>query len=85
MGIPNQKNPDPKKLWEVLTTVSDLQRDEEKTTGNSLGACNTAEARALWRQRQSKQNQLAHQATEFLKSKGLTWNGYRKKKIPGLD
>jgi hypothetical protein len=80
-----QENPPVESLWNSLTTVSDLQREEEKTTPNSLGVCGTAESKALWKQRQSKQNQIAHQATEFLKAQGLTWNGYRKKKIPGLD
>lgn len=80
MGIPWDKNPSPEKLWSSLVTVSDLQREEEKTTPNSLGSLNTAEAKALWRQRQAKQNQLAHQATEFLKERGLTWNGYKKGK-----
>jgi hypothetical protein len=80
MGNPYRENPTPEQLWSSLTTVSDLQRDEEKTTPNSLGSLNTAEAKALWRQRQAKQNQLAHQATEFLKVKGLTWNGYKKGK-----
>lgn len=80
MGIPWENNPDPKKLWNSLMTVSDLSRSEEKETGNQLGNLNTAEGRALWRQRQSKQNQIAHQATEFLKERGLTWNGYKKGK-----
>lgn len=79
MGIPFEKNPDPKKLWNGLVTVSDLARSEEKETGNQLGNLNSPEGRALWRQRQSKQNQIAHQATEFLKARGLTWNGYKKK------
>jgi hypothetical protein len=76
--------PDAKKLWNELVIISELGRDEEKETPNQLGNLNSAEGRALWRQRQSKQNQIGHQATEFLKSKGLTWNGYRRRKIPGL-
>ena len=84
MGKPERENPDPKKVWDSLMTVSDLARSEEKETGNQLGNLNSAEGRALWRQRQSKQNQIAHQATEFLKSRGLTWNGYGRKKVPGM-
>lgn len=80
MDNPERSNPKIEQLWSSLTTVSDLQREEEKTTPNSLGSLNTAEAKALWRQRQSKQNQIAHQATEFLKSRGMTWNGYKKGK-----
>lgn len=84
MGKPLKENPKPEELWSSLTKVSELQRDEEKETPNQLGNLNSAEGRALWRQRQSKQNQIAHQATEFLKSRGLTWNGYSRKKVPGM-
>jgi len=80
MGSPFGENPKLETLWNGIKTVSDLAREEEKTTGNSLGSLNSAEGRALWRQRQAKQNQLAHQATEFLKARGMTWNGYKKGK-----
>jgi hypothetical protein len=80
MGNSFRENPKPEQIWNSLMTVSDLAREEEKETGNQLGNLNGAEGRALWRQRQAKQNMLAHQATEFLKSKGLTWNGYKKGK-----
>jgi hypothetical protein len=84
MGTITRKNPTAEELWESLKVVSSMSREEEKETGNQLGNLNSAEGRALWRQRQSKQNQLAHQATEFLKSRRLTWNGLPRRKIPGL-
>ena len=84
MGYPFERNPDPRKLWKSLVAVSEVARDEEKETPNQLGNLNTAEGRALWRQRQAKQNMLGHQATEFLKAHGLTWDGRSRKKIPGL-
>jgi hypothetical protein len=84
MNNPYRDNPEPEKIWKSLLTVSDLARNEEKETPNQLGNLNSAEGRALWRQRQAKQNMLAHQATVFLKERGLTWDGRSKKKIPGL-
>lgn len=66
--------------WDGLMVVSGSCREEEHDNG-SLGS---AEARALWRQRQSKQNQIAHAGTEFLKAHNLTWDGRSKRKIPGL-
>ena len=70
--------------WRSLVRVAELVRAEEKWTANQHGNLHTAEGRALWRQQQAKQNMIGHQATEFLKAHGLTWDGRSRKRIPGL-
>lgn len=72
---------DLRESWAGLMIVSNGSREEEHDNG-SLGS---AEARALWRQRQSKQNRIAHAGTEFLKKNKFTAGGRRQgRKIPGL-
>jgi hypothetical protein len=67
--------------WSGLMIVSGSCRELE----HDNGALGSAEAKALWRQRQSKQNQIAHAGTEFLKEHGATWDGRKKgRKISGL-
>jgi len=71
---------DPKKpyeqAWDILTTVSDLLREEEDASGNLK---NTGEARGLNHMKKALEQEISKDATDFLKQHGFNGYGLKKK------
>ena len=66
---------DYKKAWEILKEVDERLLEEEDAQGNLK---NTGEARALYKMKKALTNEIAKDATDFLKKHG--YNGYGLKK-----
>ena len=71
------KRRDPKKAWEILKVVDEQLHEQEDSKGDLK---DNGEARGLQHMHNVLQQEIAKNATDFLKQHGFTKNGQRRKK-----